>query len=303
VQERIVRIIFATTGGPLALDSLTALACDHQIAAVVLPEGGWRARAAGMVRRRPALGDDAAAWSAQRGIPVIRCASRRDPRLLQGLARLAPDLLCVALFPWVLPAEVLQFPARGVVNLHPSLLPRHRGANPFFWTYYHDDRETGITLHVATARADSGPILAQRRWPLARGLPVEQAYLQASAAGGDLFRIGLIALANGISPVEQDETSATRAPSVRPGMAMVAFDSWSAERVWHFLAGMCGRFHEPLLDERGRPVQYRSVHGYDVMDPLERPGIVTRGDHGWELWCRDGRVHLSAVAAGRAAPA
>src|ERR671936_350010 len=52
---------------------------------------------------------------------------------------------------------------RGWLNIHPSLLPRHRGPEPIYWTISSGDREAGISIHLTTERTDAGPILAQRR--------------------------------------------------------------------------------------------------------------------------------------------
>jgi methionyl-tRNA formyltransferase len=54
-------------------------------------------------------------------------------------------------------------PTRGWLNVHPSLLPRHRGPEPIYWTIANGDREAGITVHLTVPRIDAGPILAQRR--------------------------------------------------------------------------------------------------------------------------------------------
>ena len=91
-----------------------------------------------------------------------------------SLARLTlayePEIgLCTG-YPWLLPPEVLAIPRRGVVNTHPSLLPRHRGPYPFAWAVREGDRELGMTVHLMDERFDTGPVLAQA----ARPMPAEQ---------------------------------------------------------------------------------------------------------------------------------
>jgi len=282
----------ATTGGPLATESLDALAVEHTVVGVVRPRRSWRGRLRALVRGQ-ALPDAVDEWCRAHRVPSVTVASRHDRRFVAVLEGARADLLCVATFPWILPPAVLGSPAAGVVNLHPALLPRHRGPNPLFWTYYHDDRETGITVHVADARADAGPVLSQRRCALPRGYPVEQLYLDLARRAGEACREALAGLADGtVRPQPQDEAAVTRAPGVRSGMPMVDFTAWGVERVWHFLAGLVPRFREPLTDERGRPVRYRSVTGFAQRDPLGPPGSVSRMPEGWDLWCRDGAVRL-----------
>src|SRR6202022_5061686 len=61
------------------------------------------------------------------------------------------------------PAGTVAGPTRGWLNIHPSLLPRHRGPEPIYWTSINGDAEAGITIHQTVPRIDAGPILAQRR--------------------------------------------------------------------------------------------------------------------------------------------
>ena len=73
---------------------------------------------------------------------------------------------------------------------------------------------------------------------------------------------------------------------------MIDFETWPAERVWHFLAGLCRRYQEPLQDERGRPVRYGGV-GLLESGATGEPGTITTTREGWILHCRDGNVKLA----------
>ncbi len=291
-----MKIVFATVGGPLGLESLRALAERHHIVSVVLPEsrGSWwhrMARRARDVLRRQS--PDVSDWAGRVGIPVVTASSGSDPRLADALRRAVPDFLCVAGFPWLLRPELLAIPALATLNLHPSLLPRHRGPNPLFWTYYHDDRETGVTIHVATERADAGPIVAQWRVPVERGLSVERLYLSLAEDGARAFRSVLGGwTGNPTALLPQDERQASSAPRVPKGRGMVDF-AWDVERVWHFLAGLNPRFREPLRDRGGHRVAYRVVVGFDRCDPAGPPGTVDATGSGWTVWCRGGAVRLA----------
>ena len=294
-----LRIAFAATGGPLSLEPLQALAAEHRIVAVVRPatRGPWWRRVARRAQRaagwRPR--DRVADWSRASGVPTILAASGTDERLAEGLRRHAPDLLCIASFPWRLSRQILALPPAGVLNLHPSLLPRHRGPNPFFWTYWQDDRVTGVTVHVATERVDAGSIVAQWDTPLARGTPVEEWYRTAAREGARLLRDAVREWEAGRARlVLQDETRTTAAPPVRPGTSMVDFAAWDVERVWHFLAGLVPRFYEPLRDDAGVPIRYRGIAGFERCPPAAPSGSVEVADAGWILWCRDGCVRLTS---------
>jgi methionyl-tRNA formyltransferase len=89
------------------------------------------------------------------------------------LASVEPDLVVCMGFPWKIPADALAVPRLGWLNGHPSLLPLHRGPVPVAWAIRHGDEEVGITFHRMDAELDTGPILAQRRFPLGELVPPE----------------------------------------------------------------------------------------------------------------------------------
>lgn len=77
-----------------------------------------------------------------------------------------PDLVLSWAFPWRVLEGALDVPGYGSINYHPSLLPRHRGANPVAWTIRTGDPEYGVTWHRMAPGFDSGAILAQRSTPV-----------------------------------------------------------------------------------------------------------------------------------------
>jgi methionyl-tRNA formyltransferase len=82
------------------------------------------------------------------------------------LRSVKPDLVVCLGFPWKIPPDALAVPRLGWVNGHPSLLPRHRGPIPIAWAIRAGEEEIGITFHRMDAELDTGPILAQRAYPL-----------------------------------------------------------------------------------------------------------------------------------------
>jgi methionyl-tRNA formyltransferase len=77
------------------------------------------------------------------------------------LKKINPDLIIVAAYGEIIPKETLQLPKYGCLNLHPSLLPKYRGASPVQFTVLNGDKETGVTLILMTEKIDQGPIVAQ----------------------------------------------------------------------------------------------------------------------------------------------
>jgi methionyl-tRNA formyltransferase len=231
-------------------------------------------------------------------VPIIAVTDRNGAEVAERLRSLRPDLICIATFPRLIPPEIAGLAPLGCINLHPSLLPRHRGPLPLFWTYYADDRSTGVTVHHASQTFDAGDIILQQRFPLPRAYPHAALNEDVARRGAALLRSAAEALARGRAPrVAQDESAATYAPRVSVGASMVRFDAWDVERVWHFLAGLSPRFREPLTDSAGRAVLYQAVTGFE-RGACCAPGSVEAIGSGWRLHCRGGVVLLD----GRAEP-
>jgi methionyl-tRNA formyltransferase len=93
------------------------------------------------------------------GLKVVQPGSLRKPEALVELAAFAPDVIVVAAFGQILPPEVLSLPRFGCINIHPSLLPRHRGAAPVVSTILAGDAWGGVSIMQMDEGLDTGPIL------------------------------------------------------------------------------------------------------------------------------------------------
>lgn len=99
------------------------------------------------------------AGQAADGFDVVVAGS--PSRIARLLAALDADVAISAAFPVLIPVAALDVPPLGVINTHPSLLPRYRGPNPIAWTVRNGDRELGYSIHRMDADFDTGPLLAQ----------------------------------------------------------------------------------------------------------------------------------------------
>ena len=107
----------------------------------------------------------AAVTSLGLGVPVLQPESLRDENFHAQLQALEPDLFAVVAF-LILPRSVLAIPKLGSVNVHPSLLPKYRGAAPIQWAIINGETETGVTIFRLSPRVDAGDILIQQKWRL-----------------------------------------------------------------------------------------------------------------------------------------
>jgi methionyl-tRNA formyltransferase len=153
------------------------------------------------------------------GIDII--VTNRMKRLASLLAPFEPDLMISAGFPWRFPPEVIALPPRGAVNVHPSLLPRHRGPHPIEWALRDGVAQTGVTLHRLGAEFDTGAILSQI------AIPIEDDDDNASIISRliermpELIRDGLTCIADGSPGTPQDETQASDTRLFEPGFRFI----------------------------------------------------------------------------------
>ncbi len=99
----------------------------------------------------------------QHNLPVYQPEKVRRRSFIRTLERLAPDVIIVAAFGQLLPQAMLDIPPCGTINLHPSLLPKYRGAAPVQWALINGEPETGITLMLLDAGEDTGEIICAER--------------------------------------------------------------------------------------------------------------------------------------------
>ena len=131
------------------------------------------------------------------GLDVLQPEKPTDPAFLQRLRDLAPDVGVVVGYGHILKTELLTLPRRGMVNVHPSLLPALRGAAPIEWTILQGIENTGVTIMQLDEGMDSGPILHQLPHRVAPGTT-------AGELGEHLAEMGAQALIEALALWEQD---------------------------------------------------------------------------------------------------
>ncbi len=149
------------------------------------------------------------------GVPVHQPTSWRDGSAVATLRELAPDLLVVAAYGRILPQAALDVPRFGSINVHTSLLPRWRGADPIHRAMLAGDAETGVTIMGLVLEMDAGPIL----WQRATAIGARETADQLEARLAELGRTALIAALQAwrrgeLVAREQDPASVTFAPMI-----------------------------------------------------------------------------------------
>ena len=143
-------------------------------------------------------------------LPVMQPASLKKAEVVAQLADFNPDVIVVAAFGQILPQSVLDIPRYGCINLHPSLLPRFRGASPVAATVLAGDEFTGVSLMLMDSGLDTGPILAQKSVSISSQDTTSSLTIKLSQIAAQLLPEVLVRWTRGeITPQPQNEAEAT----------------------------------------------------------------------------------------------
>ncbi len=149
-------------------------------------------------------------YAERHGIPVVQPDNLRQERTIETLASLKPQAMVVVAYGRILPPEMLRVPPFGVLNVHPSLLPKYRGPSPVTEAILDGESKVGVTVMLLDEGMDTGPILAQKETNVFPEEAADQLTRRLFALGGELLAEVLPAWETGeIEPVAQNEEEAS----------------------------------------------------------------------------------------------
>ncbi len=221
------RIVFMGSGdfGIPALQALHQQAWGDIVALITQPD---KPAGRGRQLKPPPIKEAAAVL----GIPVLQPASLRTPDGMGAVRALAPDVIVVAAYGQWIPPEVFAAPPFHSLNIHPSLLPRHRGAAPAMSAILAGDTETGVTIILVSEEMDAGDILSQATMPI---LPEDTtgSLMQKLADLGAALIVDTLPrwLAGQVRPTPQDHSKATWFKRVSKEAGLIDWAE-SAETIW-----------------------------------------------------------------------
>lgn len=213
------------------------------------------------------------AW--ERTIPAFQ-VSRFDSVAVEQFAAWQPDVICVACFPKRLPASVLALPRHGALNVHPSLLPAHRGPVPLFWTFRAGERASGVTVHFMSEELDAGDIAAQAPIALPDGISGPEADRLFGMAGGRLLVETLRRIERGTLERHPQPPGGSYEPYPGDADFMIS-PCWPAWRAFNFMRG-AEEWGEPfIIMAGGERLHVVAALAYDAHAQLGAP-FVRDGD-------------------------
>ncbi len=145
---------------------------------------------------------------------------------------LAPDMIVLAAYGQLLTREIIDRQLLGCLNIHPSLLPKYRGAAPINWAIINGEKETGVTIIKMAVELDAGDIVLQDRVPIGADELCDHLHDRLARRGAELLVQAIEMTVNGKArPFPQDGTAATYAPRLRKEDGLIRWERGAAEIV------------------------------------------------------------------------
>jgi methionyl-tRNA formyltransferase len=284
IQTRKLRTVFMGTSS-FALPTMKALAASEAVIAVVTqpdrPQG----------RGNKVLPPPAKECALALGLKVWQPERVKEPQFVEQLRAAEPELIVVAAFGQILPRTVLEVPSRGCINVHPSLLPRYRGAAPVNWAVIHGETKTGVTTYFMDEGMDTGPVLFVREVEIKEAETAEELGVRLAVIGAEV----LMETIQGIKEARlqarpQDERGVSYAPLITKQDGLIRWEE-GAHRIRNHIRGMV-----PW------PVAYTWWEGKRLKVYQGRvgatdgsPGEIISLDGGIEVACGTGSVLIESL--------
>jgi len=172
-------------------------------------------------------------------LPVVQPLNFKEAEAVAQLASFKPDVIVVAAFGQILPQSVLDIPAQWCINIHPSLLPKFRGASPVAAAILAGDEFTGVSIMLMDTGLDTGPVLAQAQVPISAQDTTGSLTAKLSLIAAQLLLEVIPRWTRGeIAPRPQDKAEATYSGefSKKDGEIdwhLPAVDIWRRVRAFH----------------------------------------------------------------------
>jgi len=220
-------------------------------------------------------------------LPVFQPERIRTDEAQARIRQVGADVMVVVAYGQILPTSLIEAPRLGTLNVHASLLPRHRGPAPVEWAILSGDSETGVTIMQMDAGVDTGPILAQERVPIAPDEIAPRLDGRLANVGGRLLVRTLDHLVGGrVQPIPQAAVGATHAPRLRSEDGKLDPTTMTAEEIDRKVRALVGRVgtwmtlkgvevkvfrgHRDGGVGEGLPIQ--TMSGVYVVDEVRPPG-------------------------------
>jgi methionyl-tRNA formyltransferase len=221
-----LRLVFMGSPEFAVLPLQSLVLSGHQVKAVYTrpnkPAGRGRSPLAPPVKKT------ALSWS----LPIIQVSSFKDPAVVEQLAHFQPEAIVVAAYGQILPQAVLDIPCYGCLNIHPSLLPKYRGAAPVTATLLAGDKFAGVSVMRLDAGLDTGPVFLRAQIPVLLHDTAGSLTPRLFQIGGQMLLEVLAGLPGGyLQPEPQNNSEASYTSEISKEAGQINWES-SAVDIW-----------------------------------------------------------------------
>jgi len=169
-------------------------------------------------------------YALSENLPVFQPVKLRDGTALAKIREWEPELIVVAAYGRILPDDILDYPSKGCINVHSSLLPKYRGAAPINWAILNGEEETGVTIMHMASELDAGDIILQRAIPVGQDETAEELTARLADLGAALLLEAVAQIENGTAVrVQQEHEKHTLAPMLSKELSPMDFSRTARE--------------------------------------------------------------------------
>lgn len=230
------------------------------------------------------------------GIPYY-FLTKSDENLENWVKDKKPDVIIIYSMSQLLKKNIFTIPKYETINLHPSLLPKYRGPNPWFWQYYNMEKRFGITLHFIDKGEDTGDIIYQEELDVPLGMKSPTMHdIMIGGLGLKMIFKALENLENLPRKPQPKKSSTLRARNVLPEehTKIIDWNTWEIERIWHILRGTelwLNAIEQPKGIYKGQRWIVKDYEKCDMKDYV--PSKIYKENGKYFVACKDGKIYLS----------
>lgn len=232
----------------------------------------------------------------QKGLQCLQFKSLKKEDACDCIKQIMPDLGVVAAYGKIIPADVLKIPKFGFINVHPSLLPKYRGASPIQTAIINGEQETGVTIMQLDEGMDTGDILLQRTVEIKNDDTAETMHDRLSLVSAEMVIDAIKLLEEGkLSPVKQDHSKATYTKPLKKSNGEIEWKK-SAFEIFNFVRGVYS-WPGAYTFIHGNYLKVFPFKGYknEATERNEAGMIVNINNESLQIQCGKGIVELTEV--------
>ncbi len=173
----------------------------------------------------------------ENSIPVLQPKNIKTDEFHKQIENIDSDLICVAAYGKIIPPNILNLPKYRCINVHPSLLPKYRGAAPINWAITNGEKKTGVTIMLMDKGMDTGDMLARKEVEIKYEETSIELSEKLSWVGADLLMETIDKLErNKLKLLKQNDADATYAPMIKKDLGKINWEK-KAEEIRNLIRG------------------------------------------------------------------